>query len=385
MPADLKQIGWFGEQFDGIGHGRGRTHLKIFISILLTCLMLYAGLKLYHRIQGAAGNLDERNGRSKRNRSSKKRYALMLEGGSEFRGALRNLNLVMATCTLCISVQMVMIILNYSLGYANDANATVGPPLVYWLLNSWIPIWGPVLSLLFLCRAHSKRKKTPFEAVRIQSQDAGANSLRNPLIDSADISLSAGDEYFSESDSRINASDGHFLAGGTNNNLLQAILQANQSSPSVFPPAMNQDSRNSNNSLRSSKRTRVSNPSSNGCRSTDVDSPESLCNRDSGLSESAVITVEEDEESQALTRDSLLSPDQSLMYYYTQPDLGNPLVPSQGNSGSNLSNYTEKEDNDGFRDTTITCPSVLLFPNIHHHAQQSFSYRGGDDHNGHFG
>lgn len=95
--------------------------LQISMAILLTCLMLHAGLKLYNRIQGAAGNLEQPQSRSRRSRrnplpsqsssstshpSNRNQFANQFDGSAEFRGALRNLNLVMATCTLCILLQV---------------------------------------------------------------------------------------------------------------------------------------------------------------------------------------------------------------------------------------------------------------------------------------
>jgi hypothetical protein len=52
-------------------------------------------------------------------------------------------------------------------------------------LTFWLPIWGPVLSLLYISRIHSNRKKTYFNVLRIYSYDTANNiySLQSPLVD----------------------------------------------------------------------------------------------------------------------------------------------------------------------------------------------------------
>jgi hypothetical protein len=70
--------------------------------------MLHAGLKLYNRINGAAGSLGHlSNTSSSRTTGSRSnQFANQFDGSKEFRSALRNLNLVMATCTLCLTIQV---------------------------------------------------------------------------------------------------------------------------------------------------------------------------------------------------------------------------------------------------------------------------------------
>src|SRR4051794_37011724 len=97
---------------------------------------------------------------------------------------------------------MVMLILNFALGYANDTDRTVGPPIFYWychppcVLSSahldlpycracseWIPLWGPVVTLLYLSRTHSQRKKAKFNSVRLSNDNPQAfSSMHSPLI-----------------------------------------------------------------------------------------------------------------------------------------------------------------------------------------------------------
>ena len=148
--------------------------IQIFVTLLLTCFMLHAGLKLSWRLKGAAG-MDQHNN-DNRSRAQqivpnwlKKSQALLLpmknENGkvsvrnfantttnaAEFLNAIRTLNIVMATCTACISIQVfccilmmtgllpfillyqsILLILNYALGDASSTSKTVGPSLFYW-------------------------------------------------------------------------------------------------------------------------------------------------------------------------------------------------------------------------------------------------------------
>lgn len=208
--------------------------LQIIMNFLLTTMMLHAGLKLYARIHGAVGNIDQSSyslghhhsdksghsqqqlqssmkfrmsdsfsgsttnnplyhpstpavsasasasfsqsmsqsvspfqhtpasptrsqdpSRSKSSHSLSRISVAAVDGNLELKNALNNLNFVMATCTVCILlqvlsdihdtifrlcrtnsllllIQMMMLTLNYALGYSNKANKTVGPPLFYW-------------------------------------------------------------------------------------------------------------------------------------------------------------------------------------------------------------------------------------------------------------
>ncbi len=45
---------------------------------------------------------------------------------------------------------MIILFLNYALGYQNDADKTVGPWLFYWTFYAWVPLWGPTLALMHL-------------------------------------------------------------------------------------------------------------------------------------------------------------------------------------------------------------------------------------------
>lgn len=69
---------------------------------------------------------------SKSTTSQSRSSVAAVDGNMELKNALNNLNFVMATCTVCILLQMIMLTLNYALGYADQANKTVGPPFFYW-------------------------------------------------------------------------------------------------------------------------------------------------------------------------------------------------------------------------------------------------------------
>lgn len=76
-----------------------------------------------------------------------------------------------------------MITLNYALGYADKPNKTVGPPLFYWACSSFIPLWGPVLALLYLSRTHSQRKRAKFASMHrpsLSGDDDLDSSIQSP-------------------------------------------------------------------------------------------------------------------------------------------------------------------------------------------------------------
>ena len=108
--------------------------IQVFVTLLLTCFMLHAGLKLSWRLKGAAG-IDQRNNNNNNNsnrsrtqqlipswlkRSQASLLPVQNENGkgpvrsftntttnaAEFLDAIRTLNIVMATCTACIFIQV---------------------------------------------------------------------------------------------------------------------------------------------------------------------------------------------------------------------------------------------------------------------------------------
>lgn len=73
---------------------------QVAVSFLLTCCMLYAGMKLYFRIRGVAGQVDT-GGYSQLGPAARVQNVSV-----EFKSALRSLNFVMATCSLFIFIQV---------------------------------------------------------------------------------------------------------------------------------------------------------------------------------------------------------------------------------------------------------------------------------------
>eukprot|EP01034_Spumella_vulgaris_P021359 gene21359-27389_t len=221
---------------------------QIGVSFLLTAFMLSAGLKLSWRIQGAAGisNIEHGGAKGAYTRFTQRIRQVSVssvlhkpvqEGSKEFRSALRNLNIVMGTCSCCILLQVVMLTLNYALGYASNSSGTVGPAYFYWTCYYWLPTWGIVLSLLYLSRAHTPRKtfksEVPRTSIPSYSNNAmigeegdllsdadhdshythsGEGGLRQALLDSH-YHEEEGEDHSSEA-----SSSQHYLRGGFANN-----------------------------------------------------------------------------------------------------------------------------------------------------------------------
>eukprot|EP00602_Paraphysomonas_sp_CaronLab_P003100 CAMPEP_0185033372 /NCGR_PEP_ID=MMETSP1103-20130426/22241_1 /TAXON_ID=36769 /ORGANISM="Paraphysomonas bandaiensis, Strain Caron Lab Isolate" /LENGTH=385 /DNA_ID=CAMNT_0027569607 /DNA_START=595 /DNA_END=1752 /DNA_ORIENTATION=- len=130
-------------------------------------MMLSAGIRLSRRIRGVSGMLNatantsasslsvnlltgRMNGSSSSN-SVRTRHSTQAYMG--FETALNRLITVMATCALCICIQLVLLLLNYVLGYQRQPDKSVGPELFYWTFYAWVPLWGPTLALLYLSRS----------------------------------------------------------------------------------------------------------------------------------------------------------------------------------------------------------------------------------------
>lgn len=76
----------------------------------------------------------------------------------EFRNAIWTLNRVMATCAACILLQGTMLIFNYAQGKSGSTSTGEIPTLAYWPCYFWIPLWGTVLSLIFLSRTKKRSR-----------------------------------------------------------------------------------------------------------------------------------------------------------------------------------------------------------------------------------
>lgn len=134
--------------------------IQVFASLVLTVYMLQAGLKLAHRIGGAMSVFNKGAG------SSGPRH--------EFLGALMTLNLVTGCCTLSIFIQMIILSLNYLLGLSTSTRGYVGPAFFYWTFYAWVPLWVPVISLLYLQRV---RKPNSTAAARGSNSNIGTSLL----------------------------------------------------------------------------------------------------------------------------------------------------------------------------------------------------------------
>jgi hypothetical protein len=149
--------------------------LQIVTELFLTIMMLSAGLRLSRRIRGVTGMLNtasstsslhavllghNRGGNNNPNSSASQASctvaggtggvsgstqqpshthaghhsgSVVRHGGSMgFESALNKLIAVMATCVCCISIQLLLLFLNFVLGYQRDAEKSVGPELFYW-------------------------------------------------------------------------------------------------------------------------------------------------------------------------------------------------------------------------------------------------------------
>jgi hypothetical protein len=169
-------------------------YIQLGASFIVTVLMLNAGILLSRRIHSVSGG-DRRanNGvfqpgsvrvsTSAINTPPRGSAADMSGGagrstivstpsaygqrGSEFQSALRVLIFVMATCASCIFLQIILLFLNLIQGMTDKT--TEYPygmsPWLYWVFYAWVPLWGPILALLYLSRTNSaKRKHAPSDS-----------------------------------------------------------------------------------------------------------------------------------------------------------------------------------------------------------------------------
>mmetsp|Transcript_25872 Transcript_25872/g.43656 ORF Transcript_25872/g.43656 Transcript_25872/m.43656 type:complete len:535 (+) Transcript_25872:334-1938(+) len=126
--------------------------LQISVTLALTLFMLHAGLGLSRRLQGVSGMLGEARPRADTRTGQLSSTPSAPGLGFGFKTALNRLIVVMTTCSICIFIQLTLMIINYTAGYA-DQNTTPGPHLFYWTFYAWLPLWGPILSMLHLSRS----------------------------------------------------------------------------------------------------------------------------------------------------------------------------------------------------------------------------------------
>ena len=82
--------------------------------------------------------------------TKKRKLAIRQSRQAEFLAALRRLNIVMAACVLCNMLCITMLGLNFVLGYESSAQDYIFNVYLFWACYAWIPLWGPVLALLYL-------------------------------------------------------------------------------------------------------------------------------------------------------------------------------------------------------------------------------------------
>jgi hypothetical protein len=94
----------------------------------------------------------------------------------------------------CISCQALLLLLNYSLGYATNDN-TVGPYMFYWTFSSWIPQWGMVMSLLYLMRSGIRPKNRADNDPQLTSQRTLSRQVKSTRSDmDMDVSVTIDDD-----------------------------------------------------------------------------------------------------------------------------------------------------------------------------------------------
>ena len=186
-------------------------YAQILASLSITTIFLSAGLKLWYRIKGVAGNDSNSNNNDSSmtmNISPFKRRSSQISNNTnnsniEFKNALFNLILVMATCSICIFIQISLLILNQAFGYAASPYKYIGSWWFFWTFYSWVPLWGPVLALLYLSRSAAASSQA-YQSVpsddysetnssslsyskRISIPSVNRDDLESPLIVETDV------------------------------------------------------------------------------------------------------------------------------------------------------------------------------------------------------
>lgn len=243
---------------------------QLVSTMVLTIVLLHGGLKLSWRIQGASGirynqagprfssqngngsggkvvdvidsedttprtsessldsiqaslvpspskskQIDERDGKSS---GSNKRPTLEGQGEErestrerqkktyEFLQALRILNIVMATCVFCNVMAVALLCITFVTGNADSAEDNVGPKFFYWTFYHWLPIWGPILSLLYLAKRRDSTSRSGADMQRDERLEAMKDMIRSRETSTADTSL-ASEQFKGRGNNRYNKQD----------------------------------------------------------------------------------------------------------------------------------------------------------------------------------
>lgn len=114
----------------------------------------------------------------------------------EFLQALRILNIVMATCVFCNVMAVALLCITFVTGNADSAEDNVGPKFFYWTFYHWLPIWGPILSLLYLAKRRDSTSKSGADMQRDERLEAMKDMIRSRETSTADVSLAS--EYLKQ-------------------------------------------------------------------------------------------------------------------------------------------------------------------------------------------
>lgn len=92
---------------------------------------------------------------------TRKRKELSLRKGAttEFMTTLRRLNLVMLSCVFCNVLGSGVLMANVAMGFASKANSYVINVYFYYTMYAVIPLWGPILALLYWVQPRPTGKK----------------------------------------------------------------------------------------------------------------------------------------------------------------------------------------------------------------------------------
>lgn len=90
----------------------------------------------------------------------------------------------------CISIQVLLLLLDYAMGYSRESNETVGPPFFYWTFYAWVPQWGMVLSLLYLTRSGMRNSAdADVDTSNRESSSRNTHSSKSMAFVDCDVSV----------------------------------------------------------------------------------------------------------------------------------------------------------------------------------------------------
>ena len=120
-----------------------------------------------------------------------------------FQQALNLLNMVMLIQVFCISVQVLLLLLDYALGYSKETDTYVGPPFFFWTFYAWVPQWGMALSLLYLTRSGMRANSdqtSPGAVYRETSSSMNKQASKSSHFVDCDVSVTGDDHPYAYMD-----------------------------------------------------------------------------------------------------------------------------------------------------------------------------------------